>query len=153
MQVRWEEVDLCDCTTYQGALYSPWLVFEGKWAREARFGGGEKIRNPPKVFPICDFPPTSTLGNLYKNTPSRQVLTATALNYFKAGDGIVMFSHYFKQFCVLAQKAIKGPGLLQNRSRKRTDLTWKSFFPLLQHISAQSPDGKILYRKHCKIQN
>ena len=51
-------------------------MFGGKWTREARFGEREKIRSPPKVFLICDLPPTSTLGNLYKNPPSRQVLTA-----------------------------------------------------------------------------
>ena len=56
-----------------------------------------------------------------------------------------MFSHYFKHVCILVQITIKGPDLLQNRSQKSPDSTRKSFFPLLQHISAQSTGGKILY--------
>jgi len=31
------------------------------------------------------------------------------VNFFMARDGIVMFSHYFKQFCIVVQIAIKGP--------------------------------------------
>ena len=55
---------------------------------------------------------------------------------------------YFKPFSILVQITIKSPDLLQNRSQKSPDSTWKSFFPLLQHNSAQSPDGKILEGKH-----
>ena len=45
----------------------------------------------------------------------------------------------------MVQITIKGPDLLQNKSQKSPDSTRKSFFPLLQHISAQSTGGKILY--------
>ena len=73
------------------------------------------------------------------------------MNFFTARDGVVMFSHNFKQFCILVQITTKGPDLLQNRSGKVPILPESPFFPLLQHISAQSPDGKILYRKHCVL--
>ena len=52
-----------------------------------------------------------------------------SMKFFRVQDGIVMFSHYFKQFCILIQTAIKGPNLLQNRSWKSPDFSWKSFYP------------------------
>ena len=55
--------------------------------------------------------------------------TQVQVNFFMARDGTVMFSNFLKQFCILVQIAIKGPDLLQNRSRKSPDSTWKSFFP------------------------
>ena len=73
-------------------------------------------------------------------------LFSLSVKSFTARDGIVMFSHYFKQFCILVQIATTSPDMLQNRSQKSPILPKSPFFPLLQHISAQSPDGKILYR-------
>ena len=52
-----------------------------------------------------------------------------SVNFFTAWDGVVMFSHYFKHFCILVQIATKSPDLLQNRSRKSLDSSWKSFLP------------------------
>ena len=62
-----------------------------------------------------------------------------SVNFFTARDGVVLFSHYFKQFCILVQIATKGPDLLQNRSRKSPDSSWKSFFsPITTYFSTKS---------------
>ena len=66
-----------------------------------------------------------------------------------AQDGIVMFSRYFKQFCILVQITIKVPICSRIGPEKVPILPESPFFPLLQHNSAQSPDGKILEGKHC----
>ena len=66
-------------------------------------------------------------------------LFSLSVKFFTARDGIVMFSHYFKQFWILVQIAIKSPDLLQNRSRKSPDSTWKSFFsPITTYFSTKS---------------
>ena len=52
--------------------------------------------------------------DIYEQYTSR--FTQVQVNFFKARDGIVMFSHFLKQFCILVQITIKGPDLLQNRS-------------------------------------
>ena len=62
-----------------------------------------------------------------------------SVNFFTARDGVVMFSHNFKQFCILVQITTKGPDLLQNRSRKSPDSSWKSFFsPITTYFSTKS---------------
>ena len=62
-----------------------------------------------------------------------------SVKFFTARDGVVMFSHYFKQFCILVQIATKGPDLLQNRSRKSPDSTGKSFSPpITTYFSSKS---------------
>ena len=52
-----------------------------------------------------------------------------SVNFFTAWDGVVMFSQYFKKFCILVLIATKSPDLLQHRSRKSPDSSWKSFSP------------------------
>ena len=71
-----------------------------------------------------------------------------SVNFFTARDGIVMFSHYFKPFSILVQITIKVPICSRIGPEKVPILPESPFFPLLQHNSAQSPDGKILEGKH-----
>ena len=62
-----------------------------------------------------------------------------SVSFFTARDGVVMFSHYFKQFCILVQIATTSPDMLQNRSRKSPDSPWKSFFsPTTTYFSTKS---------------
>ena len=62
-----------------------------------------------------------------------------SVNFFTARDGVVMFSHNFKQFCILVQIATKGPDLLQNRSQKVPILPESPFFsPITTYFSTKS---------------
>ena len=78
-------------------------------------------------------------------------LFSLSVKFFTARDGIVMFSHYFKQFWILVQIAIRSPDLLQNRSRESPDSTWKSFFPpITTYFSTKSRwQNFVTHALHC----
>ena len=76
------------------------------------------------------------------------LLLSLLVNFSLAGDGIVMFFRYSKQFGILVQITIKVPICSRIGPEKVPILPESPFIPLLQHNSAQSPDGKILEGKH-----